>query len=598
MKKIQYITSLLYVTIALILTGCFDLDKFPEGELSSTNALSSNSEMEKYLNQFYESAVKTQPGGLASAVGIAFGDQRSDNMVNASPNVRLSGLTTLSDASTLSQYNYIRNLNFFLANVDNNKEEGPEKKHLIGEAYYFRAWYYFQLVKNYGDVAWVSKELNMNEASQPRESRLVIIDHILNDLDLAISFLKEVNSNVSMRVHRDVARIFKSEVALFEATWQKYHKAKIDPFYSKEVTDIKIKSYFEQARDAAKAVIDRGVWNIHSSGEKPYQNMFINLDLTSNKEILWWKKYNAAENIGHSVTRYINEGGGQTGISQSLIDDYLSVDGKIFTGVERSDAQKIYGKELSPDLRDPRLSQTVCWSGTQLKPDGLKYSFPPLHVTTYHQNTTGYSLLKFNEYNTTYAASVTGEFKAQVPAIQYRYAEALLTYAEALAELDGAGNQELIKAALKPLRDRVGMPGVDFDREYNNDPAYPFYNLNKYIQVVRRERRVELACEGFRFDDIMRWAAADELIVGKRPLGALYTGSTLQEQNAPGGYYNGVLKIGSNIQINDQGYIDPYKTVLPNGFGFKVGRDYLLPIQERMLTLTDNLWQQNPGWQK
>lgn len=231
-----------------------------------------------------------------------------------------------------------------------------------------------------------------------------------------------------------------------------------------------------------------------------------------------------------------------------------------------------------------------------MKPDGAVYQFPPLHVTTYHQNTTGYSMLKFNEYNTTYAATVTGEGKSQAPAIQYRYAQVLLMYAEALAELDGAANHALIKSALLPLRERVGMPAIDFDREYNTNASYPFHNLDKYIQAVRRERRVELACEGFRFDDILRWAVADELIVGKRPLGALYIGSTLEKENLKSGYYNGALAIGYNIQIDDNGYIDPYKVILPSGFGFRVNRDYLLPIQERMLSLTNGLWKQNPGW--
>lgn len=596
MKNI-YITNIVLSLILLFgLTGCFDLDKFPEGQLSTVNALSSNAEMEKYLNQFYQSAVKTQSGGVASANGIAFGDQQSDNMVNAAPTNRLAGLVTLSNASKLSDYNNIRNLNFLISNFNNNKEEGPDKKQFMGEAYYFRAWYYFQMVKNYGDVTWVSKVLDIEEVNAPRDSRLMVVDSILHDLDLAILNLKETNTNASMRVHRDVARIFKAEVALFEGTWQKYHKAKNDPFFSKEVTTEKINNYLTQARNAAKDVIDRGVWKINDSGDKPYQDLFINLDLSNEKEVLWWKKYNAADNIGHSVTRYINEGGGQTGISKSMIDDYLTIDGAIYTVQQREEDQKVYGKELNPTVRDPRLSQSVAMPGSQMKPDGTTYILPPLDVTTYHQNTTGFSLLKFNEYNTTYSATVDGEYKSQAPAIQYRYADALLMYAEALAELNGASNAEEIKRALKPLRDRVGMPGVDFDREYNTNPEYQFSHLDKYIQVVRRERRIETAFEGKRLDDILRWAAADELITGKRPIGAKYTNSTLQQENLSGGFYKGKLVVGDNIQINDNGYIDPYKRQLPNGYGFNTNRDYLLPIQERMITLTNGLWVQNPGW--
>ena len=483
-----------------------------------------------------------------------------------------------------------------IENLGINKEESPEKRQAMGEAYYFRAWYYFQLVKNYGDVTWVNKVLDISEVNAPRDSRLLVIDSVLHDLDLAVLNLKETNTNASMRVHRDIARVFKAEVALFEGTWQKYHKAKNDPFFTREVTEEKINNYFTQARDASKAVIDRGVWGITRTGDKPYQNLFIKLDLSNDKEVMWWKKYNAADNIGHSVTRYINEGGGQTGISQSMVDDYLTIDGAIYNGQQRIDDQKVYGKELSPAVRDPRLAQSIAIPGTQLKPDGSKYVLPPLDVTTYHQNTTGFSMLKFNEYNTAYSATVDGEYKSQAPAIQYRYADALLLYAEALAELNGAANAEEIKTSLKLLRDRVGMPSVDFDREYNTNADYAFKNLDKYIQVVRRERRIETAFEGKRFSDILRWAVADELIVGKRPLGALYTNSTLQQANSVGGFYKGKLVVGQNIQINDNGYIDPYKLQLPNGYGFNVKRDYLLPIQERMITLTGGLWKQNPGW--
>ena len=595
MKK-HIIKTTLVLSVFLGLTGCFKLELAPEGQLSTVNALSSTAEMEKYVNQFYETGIRTQPGGLATASGIAYGDQRSDNMVNSAPNTRLNGLLTLSGAAKLSNYDYIRNVNFMIENIDNNKEVSAEKDHFIGEAYYFRAWYYFGLVRDFGDVTWVDQVLEMDEVNAPRDSRLVVVDNMLKDLDFAIAHLKERSNSATMRVHRDVARALKAEIALFEGTWQKYHKLANDEFYSQEVTDTKINDYFIQARDASKAIMDRGVWSISKNGVNPYQNLFVTLNLSTNPEVLWWKEYDAADNIGHSVTRYINEGGGQTGISQSLVNDYLTIDGTVYSQQQRANDQKTYGKELSPALRDPRLAQTVSIPGTQMKPDGTVYKFPPLDVTTYHQNTTGFSMLKFNEYDTKYQATVSGEGKSQAPAIQYRYAEILLMYAEALAELDGAGNSNEIKTALLPLRERAGMPEVDFDREYNSSVDYPFNNLDKFIQAVRRERRVELALEGYRFDDISRWAAAGKLISGKLPLGALFTGSTLEAENAPTGYYKGKLIVGANIQINADGYIDPYKVQMPNGYGFNINRDYLLPISERMISLTGGLWKQNPNW--
>ena len=165
---------------------------------------------------------------------------------------------------------------------------------------------------------------------RPRNTRTEIVDYILNDLKDAITYLKEQDNNATRRVHRDVARALKSEVALFAATWEKYHRAENDPFYDKTLTnpDAKIKEWLELAATAAKEVIDRNVWSIHSTG-KPltdYRDMFIDTDLSDNQEVLWWKEYNASAGIGHNVTYYACQGGGQIGVSASLVDDYLTID--------------------------------------------------------------------------------------------------------------------------------------------------------------------------------------------------------------------------------------------------------------------------------
>lgn len=596
MKTNIHIIGAGFCLVGLLLgtSSCFDLNRSPQDQLSSTNnPLSSAAEMQMYVNQLYETAFETQPYGVEG--GIAFGDNGSDNMVPKSPNMRLSGRLKVADAVRLTEYNQIRDVNFMILNADNNKTEGAEKNQYLGEAYFFRAKYYFDLVRKYGDVAWVESTLSMAESNVERSPRTVIVDHILADLTKASELLGAVSDNSSMRVHKDVALAFKSRVALYEGTWQKYHKAKGDPFFTTGIDDAKIISYLTIAKEAAEEVMRRGTWSIYSHGETPYKDMFVDIDLTDNKEVLLWKKYDPANGIGHSVTRYINEGGGESGISQSLVSDYLSRDGKVLSLSEQRALEKTYGKEIDPSIRDPRLSQTVCYPGVQIQPD-KKFAFPPLHESSYHQNTTGFSLLKYNEYNTDYRPTLTGEGKSQAPAIQFRYAEVLLNYAEALAELDGSRYAGEISKSLLPLRERVGMPAIDFDREYNSDPSYPFANLDKYVQAVRRERRVELACENFRFDDICRWAAADVLIVGQRPRGVLFRGTNLEKENAPEGYYSGLLKIGKTIYVDDEGYIDYYQKQMPDGYAFNVKRDYLLPLQDRMISLTGGKWSQNPGW--
>lgn len=600
MKILKYIVGLALFTC---LTGCFDLNKDPEGALSSTTAFSSSAEIEKYLNQFYESGVRVQSGGVGSANGIAFGDINSDNMISNVIDSRLAGELALSNASKLKNYEYIRNVNFLINNMGNCKETGSTVDQCTGEAYFFRAWYYYQMFINYGPVTWVSKVLDPSQEQMmlPRDSRVAVADSILADLDLAIRYLNAQPSNASMRVHKDVACALKSEVALFEGTWEKYHKAKNDEFYDKSITDNKIKSYLQQAADAAKMVIDRGVWMIATGNPlTAYRDLFVTLDLSANKEVLWWKKYDISENIGHSVTRFLNKGGGITGASLSLIDDYLTVEGRPFSGIAREKAQKVYGDELQPTLRDPRLAQSVCLPGQALRPnDAYVFSVPPLDGNSYHQNTTGFSIFKYIEFNTPFEETIDGEGKSQAPAIQFRYADILLNYAEALAELDGAGNASRIIQALQPLRDRVGMPGVDFDREYNTASDYPFSGLDKYIQAVRRERRVEKAFEGRRLEDILRWAAADILVKGKTPVGVLFTGSNLSAA------YKTLIydqPSGNNLYLTGKPgdakrYVIPFNNAnYQNGWQFNLNRDYLLPIQTRMMSLTGNLWVQNPGW--
>lgn len=602
MKK-GYLFLLTVVTFSLV--SCYNLDKEPKGELTTARPFISTGEMRNYLDQFYETGLRLQGFDAGGGQYIAGSDTHSDNLAAGSVDTRLAGETTLSSASTLTNYTYIRNVNFLLNNLQYNEEKNSEDyNQYVGEAYYFRAWYYYQLFINYGQLTWISKPLDPNEEEMhlPRANRTVIADSILNDLDKATALLKQQDNSASMRIHKDVARALKSEVALFEGTWEKYHKAKNDPFFDPTVTDEKIDNYFKEASSAAKEVIDRSVWKIYNTGNPltDYRIIFQTTDLSSNPEILWFKKYDG-DQVGNNVDRYLNQGGGSIGVTASLVDDYLTKDGKPFIGNQKTEAKKTFGDELSPNLRDPRLSQTVCPPGQQLRPDAGPYEVPPLIGTSaYNQNLTGYSLLKHVQVD--YTGNLDAEYKGATPAIQFRYADILLNYAEALAESNGDGNARKIIDALHPLRQRAGMPDVDFDREYNTDADYPFRHLNKYIQAVRRERRVEQACEGRRLQDILRWAAADELIVGKWPEGALFTGSNLENNTAYGGKLVYDKADGNNLYLTGKSgdalrYILPENPAgYPNGWQFDVKRDYLLPLQPRILTLTGGEWKQNPGW--
>src|SRR5690625_5296000 len=155
--------------------------------------------------------------------------------------------------------------------------------------------------------------------------------------------------------------------------------------------------------------------------------------------------------------------------------------------------------------------------------------------------------------------------------IIYRYAEALLNYAEDKAELDELTQQDLDQS-INMLRERVGMPHMNIGT-ITTDPDWNFPSLSPIINEIRRERRIELSLEGFRWDDIARWAAADELIVGQRPKG--FKASQLDE---------------NPYTVDEDGFLDPFQTIMPDGWGFELGRDYLnsIPLTEIALN-PDNL---------
>lgn len=596
--------------IIIIVQSCNKdfLDRAPLDAVTTAGSLASAREMRLYMNQFYENSFEEQSTTPGSG-GLAYEDAYSDNMVNADLNFRLNGQLAISNAVRLSEYDNIRGINFFLENAHHATAVTPEVNQYVGEAYFFRAKLYFDLLQKYGGVTWVNQVLADDPAIMqiPRDSRVLVTDSILADLDKAVLLLPVKNNSAGMRLHQDVALALKSRVALYEGTWEKYHQLENDAFYTKDISNEKIIAYLTQARDAADAIIKSGRWKIYAKGNflSDYSDLFINPDLSNNSEALFWKKYDAGQNIAHSVSKYTSTGGGNMGITQSLVDDYLTIDGKPFSGSIKDDAQKVYAAELQPALRDPRLSQTVIKPGDPLKPNVLAPAFPPLNQSGFNRSVTGFAMHKYIEYDN--ASAVTDDHRSNAPAIYFRYAEVLLNYAEAVAELEG--DPGLIAAAINPLRDRVGMPHVDFDREYNTEIAYPFRDLSKVIQCVRRERRVELAMEGFRLQDIFRWASAEKLIVGVRPLGVLFIGSNIADANSPTGFYSSSLLYydtapqGKSINLYLSGnpgdikrYVEPFKFIMPNGYNFKLDRDYLLPIQQRMIQLTDGKWNQNPGW--
>ena len=488
---------------------------------------------------------------------------------------RLDGTINVSSSGGGWDWTNVRNVNYFLENAT-RVPDGGLKEHYIGEALFFRAWNYFTLLKQFGDLPIITKTLAADDKDAlyaSRSSRTEVVNFIISDLDMAVSKLKKKNEVAAQRVSRDIASLFLSRVCLYEGTWEKYHQN--DAF--KGTTDGTV--FLTKAAQAAKAVIDGAIYSLATGNpNQVYYELFNQINLSSNPEILLWRSYSNAQ--GDQFTNQLWNWPHGSGYTQDMVRTYLCKD-----GLPISLSPLYMGENDIRDViknRDPRLVQSIMNPGDpvliNLKNDTTKYTLPILGGA--QNDPTGYESQKFRRPQIDPA---TGNQSGELAYIIFRYAEALLNYAEARAEL-GQLTQGDLDLTINKLRSRVGMPPMTL-ASITTDPNWPDYgySLPNYLQEIRRERVAELLTEGFRLDDLMRWAA-HKLFVGKRPKGA---------------YYSAELKAAfPNLNVDANNFLDPYKTALngPNGgWGFNPAKNYLMPIPTNELTLNTAL-KQNPGW--
>ncbi|MCQ0112743.1 RagB/SusD family nutrient uptake outer membrane protein [Zhouia amylolytica] len=576
MKKYKILS---YLIVCFLLTGCSEdfLNRLPEDEISPEQYWKTDNDLKLFLNQFYT----TFPVHNGWNGGVFEFDNNSDNLVPVNVNNRLVGNNNVAPSSDGSwNFGNIRSVNYYLENSHTAK--GPEDiiNHYNGEAYFFRAYFYFRLLKRYGGVPYIDKTLNTDspELLTPRMPRNELATKIVEDLDRALNLLMPRSSAENFRVHRGVALAFKSEVCLYEGTWEKYHEG--SPFGAETNESIK---FLTLAADAAETMINEGNYQLYNDGsDDTYRLLFNKYDYNDVSEVIFWKKYSIEDGVIHRVSHYLPHTGAGTGLSKSLVESYLSSDGlPISVSPLYSEANE-NSLETVVSNRDPRLQQTICTPGDLITEraalDNIYFDFPAFRENGETVSTTGYQIYKGG------ATDEDERVESTTGSIIYRYAEVLLNFAEAKAEL-GTITQADLDKSVNVLRDRVGMPALTTLPV--SDPNKLFPGVSDIINEIRRERRVELALEGKRFDDLMRWRAHD-LIIGKRLVGFKIQGSDLEEEFAD--------LIGNSILVNDQGYIDPYMNVIPSGYGFNKDRDYLSPIPTEQIVLSEGTLEQNPGW--
>ena len=566
-----------FIALLIVLNSCQKklLDKIPLDQVSSAAFFLQPSDMQIYMNQFYTDVMF--PVQYGSILGNPYDgsqdDFNSDNEVNSNQiNARLKGDRTLQDAAAGWNFADVRSINYFFDNYKKCTAPFTDYQQYVGEAHFFRALIYFKLLKRFGDVPWITSELQTNspELYDARTPRNVVADNIISELDSAALYLTEKRNGGSSRIYKGIALALQTRVAIYEGTWEKYHVG--DPF---GVANPEPEKYFNKVVEAASTMMNSGFFQIYNTSNplSDYNNLFKLRDYTSTTEVLFWKEFST--NLGINNQRnYKLEVPFGSSLTKGLADSYLCTDGKPISVSSLFQGYATITDEIKN--RDPRFNQTIFAPANEweVSDNVLSWNdvYSNLNTASNYYAPTGYVQRKgYDPLMINHSTNFEED-----PVIQFRYAEVLLNFAEAKAEL-GTITQSDLDNSIGLLRARVGVPNIILG-SITNDPNWDFPSLSPIINEIRRERRVELAIEGFRWSDIARWAAADKLIVGKRPKG--FKGSQIP---------------GTAFPNDANGFLDPFQTALPNGYQFKVNRDYLDPIPLDQIVLNSKLTQ-NPGW--
>lgn len=466
----------------LLLSACSKdfLDKEPLDKLVPNSFFNTEKDLELYTNSFYQ---RMLPTGLAVVQADEMGEFTSKSN---SSNFIAGSYSSVNQASW--SWGDLRNINYFLGKVNNPAISQEARDHHEGLARFFRAYFYFDKVQVYGDVPWYSRALSVDDPDlyKGRDPRSLVMDSVLADLNFAAAHIREAKDITSSTVTRQIALAFKSRVCLFEGTFRKYH------------TDLNLGGsanlWLEESASAAKQVMDTHQYSIYNTGKpaSDYRNLFISENPVST-EVMWALVYNNALRRWHEVTWKFNSAtyGSRWGLNKQFVNTYLKTDGSRFTDVVGYDTIQ-FVREVKD--RDFRLAQTI-------RTLGYKRSDGSAAPANFGYTFTGYHILKFSLDDKRFDG--VAESYNSIPLI--RYAEVLLNYAEAKTEL-GQMDASVWAATIGMLRDRAGISNAlpTVADSYLQQVYFP-ETSDKYLLEVRRERGIELAYEGFRYADLLRW---------------------------------------------------------------------------------------------
>lgn len=584
------------------LTACNLLDLEPKSQISVSDYFKTESDLELFTNPFYNNLLDKEPF-----------DEQSDVLVQNILSEILQGgnRRTVPASGGGWTWTNLRRANTLLEYAD-NCDDKEAVAHYTAVARFFRAYFYFEKIVRFGDVPWYDVQLYSDDEAlyKPRDSRELVMTNMLIDIDYAIDNLP--STVTTYYVNRWSALALKARFCLFEGTYRKYHDIQIAGGNDYEY-------YLDLAAKAAYEIITDGPYKLHNTGnpEEDYLTLFSQREADVDEYMLAIN-FDYAGGARHNASAYtLLSSQGCPGLTKKFINTYLMKDGTRFTDQPGYETMQFTEETAN---RDPRLAQSIRTPG-YTRIGQTEVLAPDLSVAI-----TGYQPVKFVQDPDDNSGNNDRTESSDCDIPVFRYAEVLLNYAEAKAEL-GTLTQSDLDISINLLRDRAGIttdldmsaananpdPYLSWDESKPNSEQTGYPNVtgaNKgVILEIRRERTIELLMEGFRFYDLCRWKAGaciDEAFYGMYFPGAgsydltgdgvtdlilVASGATKPAEQEGVTIY----ELDKDIYLSDggSGYIDHHKNSERNGFNEE--RDYLYPIPINERSLNPNLTQ-NPGW--
>jgi hypothetical protein len=566
--------------MTMAMTSCLDFS--PEAQMNDDTVWNSASNFQLFANQFYTYTHDFQSGDpYQYAVSDGpHSDTRSDLMAEANVNVYSQGTNTVpeKDNNYTKLYQHIYYTNLLLKNA---ASFGDQKSIAVpvAEAKFFRAYCYFELVQLYGNVILLTEPVDIDspKMNAVRDDRGLVIDQCIQDLQDAVNGLPDTPSEAG-RLSKDAANAFLSRVALFEGTWQKFHNGGADATENSE----RVTSLLNTAKTAAKAVMEAGHYKLFYNeklGTESYRYMFIledaqcnpaGLTTKDNTEYILARRHRLEDGIGLNITKaYLTNAVYPT---RKLANMYVCQDG---LPIDKSAQFKGYDLATSEfQNRDNRMLTTLAQRGTKVWDNTAE------HCRTAWDDS---DLARAKEVGATansgyqtHKWAVERQVADRYESMDFpviRYAEVLLNFAEAVYELQGRISDSDLDKSVNLVRQRSNPKMVKLSNALVDN------NGLSMREEIRRERTVEFVFEGFRIDDLKRWATAP-VEMPQTLLGVKWKGTQFES-----------LWANQSRQVNADGCIILYDN---RQWDDKL---YLYPLPSDQLQLNPNVGQ-NPGWEK